>query len=231
MARCPRGLSRSRCAKQGGTSVSFGITKFDHAMYIFAETCDCSHCCKIRGFAHTHSREFSTHFRHAPPCRLSRVLGASESAPRSWHPAQLHARHPVDKRSHGAQKPTRSPGFVRDRKTKLPPAPNGDSRLADDAAIVSRSSEGARHLVFRLPQNVVSRDAMSDHVPSYARHDAGRSPPPRARPPPRGLAARGRPRARPIGRSVRRPRGSRPRRSARSRSEARGEPTRRSRSR
>jgi len=27
---------------------------------------------------------------------------------------------------------------------------------------------------------------MSDHVPSYARHDAGRSPPPRARPPPRG---------------------------------------------
>ena len=27
---------------------------------------------------------------------------------------------------------------------------------------------------------------MSDHVPSYARHDAGRSPPPRARPAPRG---------------------------------------------
>ena len=160
------------------------------------------------GFGKPHAPFADNDFSALPSRRLDR---------RARH--NPTARHPVDERSHGAQRPTLSPRFARERKTKLPPAPNGDARLANDAAIGSRTS-GRRSTPRFLA--VKRRPARRDERPrAFVRAPRRRSvaTPPRA-PCSAGLATRGRPRARPIGRSVQRPLTSRLRRSARSRSEA-----------
>ena len=163
----------------------------------------------IRGFC----RLFS--FSAPPSRRLDR---------RAQHNST--ARHHVDERSHGAQKrPDRLDSLAKG-KTKHTPAPNGDARLANDAAIGSRTS--GRRSTPRF-SHVKRRPARRDERPrAFVRAPRRRSVASPSRAPCSARRApRRRPRARPIGRSVGRPLTPRCRGSTRSRSEARRRSARR----
>ena len=227
MARGPRGLARSRCVeKLRGEERAFCITKSIHILrksepkvknlrlLAMGKKCRFPRP-PSGGFGKPHAPFADNDFSALPSRRLDR---------RARH--NPTARHPVDERSQGAQRPTLSPRFARERKTKLPPAPNGDARLANDAAIGSRTS--GRRSTPRF-SHVKRRPARRDERPrAFVRAPRRRSvaTPPRA-PCSAGLATRGRPRARPIGRSVGRPLTPRCRGSTRSRSEARRRSARR----
>ena len=227
MARGPRGLARSRCVeKLRGEERAFCITKsILFCAEIGAESQksttarDGKKCRFPRppsgGFGKPHAPFADNDFSALPSRRLDR---------RARH--NPTARHPVDERSQGAQRPTLSPRFARERKTKLPPAPNGDARLADDAAIVSRSS-GRRSTPRFSPRK--RRLARRDERPrAFVRAPRRRSVASPSRAPCSARRApRRRPRARPIGRSVGRPLTPRCRGSTRSRSEARRRSARR----
>jgi len=133
----------------GGKNVRFATRSRSYFAEYFAEIYDCSRWEKNAVFPDHPSggKKGKPHAPFADNDFSSSALPSRRLDRRARH--NPTARHPVDERSHGAQRPTLSPRFARERKTKLPPAPNGDARLANDAAIGSRTSEGARHLVFR----------------------------------------------------------------------------------
>ena len=204
----------------------FGITKRRSSITLFAETCDCSHCRKIRGFAHTTVGNF---FAFSARATFLGVLGryrvgASIVAPCTT-PRAASRRQKVARRAE-----TDPIAWIRSRQEDQASS-RAERRLASRGRRGDRLAVLRRRSTPRFSPPPKRRLARRDERPrALVRAPRRRSvaSPARASPPAR-LAARGRPRARSIGRSVRRPL-ERPRRSARSRSEARGEPTRRSRS-
>lgn len=141
MARGPRGLARSRCVKSfGGKNVRFATRSRSYFAEYFAEIYDCSRWEQNAVFFPNHQAGAKAKTTRAVADNdfSSSALPSRRLDRRARH--NPTARHPVDERSHGAQRPTSSPRFARERKTELPPAPNGDARLANDAAIGSRTS-------------------------------------------------------------------------------------------